>query len=517
MFKPMLPVADLRASQRRQWLFRAGLMVLVILALVVRFHGIAIPVIWYDEAFSVLLSDRAPGLIWSLTARDVHPPLYYVILHYWALLFGNSVISLRGLSAVADVGTLVLCLKLMSLVATRRATFFAGVLLVLLPISVRYSQEVRMYALLGFWLMGATVALVCWSRQPHSRRYAIIYVVVMAAAFYTHYFAALAVLVHWLFWSGWGAGAPVALPVRKWFMANVAIVALYVPWLPHLIEQMRRMDGLEWVAPTTWDMLPGLVSRCIVMIQAAGSEWWWAMLVSAAMIACCLMALSNARYDRRSMILLIGYFFVSAMTVFLVSWIVPVFVTRYLVFAAVGLPLVAAVALDGLAERRPLVAFICLCLLVAAQVHGVVRVYAQDDGLNGTDVRKLARLDTVAAGINRQAQRGDEIVVDGLYWYLPFSYYNTTGIQPRLYLSRLPGGVPRGPYDYGGWALIPQRLDWIFFSDISTFKPTVKRVWWVTGKPKPEDVVTFPKAWELTRTISGGGVEARLFTLHGGR
>jgi hypothetical protein len=512
----MAAMADVPASQRRQTLFGAGLVVLVIFALVVRFHGITTPVIWYDEAFSILLSQHAPGLIWSLTARDVHPPLYYVILHYWAQLFGSSVISLRGLSAVADAGTLVLCLKLMTLVATRRATLFAGVLLVLLPISVRYSQEVRMYALLGFWLMGATVALVCWTRQPQARRYAALYVVLMTAAFYTHYFAALAVLVHWLYWSGWGAEASVALPVRQWFLANVAIVLLYVPWLPHLIEQLTRMDGLEWVAPTTWEMLPGLVSRCIAMIPAVGSGVWWAMPVSALMIACCVMALSNARFERRSVILLIGYFFVSAITVFLVSLIVPVFVTRYLVFAAVGLPLVAAVALDGLAERRPLLGFVCLSLFVALEVHGLVKVYAQEDGLNGTDVRKLARLDTVSEGINRQAQRGDEIVVDGLYWYLPFSYYNTTGIQPRLYLARLSDGLPRGPYDYGGWCLIPQRLDWIFFSDVSALKPRAKRVWWVTGKPKPEDVVTFPKEWKQTITLEGGGVEARLFILDGG-
>jgi hypothetical protein len=102
-----------------------------------------------------------------------------------------------------------------------------------------------------------------------------------------------------------------------------------------------------------------------------------------------------------------------------------------------------------------------------------------------------------------------------LYWYLPFSYYNTTGIQPRLYVSRLPSGEPRGPYDYGGWRLIPQRLDWIFFSDVSTLKPAAKRVWWVTGKPKPEDVVTFPKDWKQTLTVHGDEVQARLFILRG--
>ncbi|KQZ82730.1 hypothetical protein ASD60_09670 [Pseudomonas sp. Root562] len=508
-------VAEMPVSQQR--LYRAGLMALVMLALLLRFHGMSVPVIWYDEAFSVLLSERSPALIWAATARDVHPPLYYVILHYWVLLFGHSVISLRGLSAVADVGALMLCLKLMSLVATRRATIFAGLMLVLLPLSLRYSQEVRMYTLLGFWLMAATVALVCWSRQPQARLYAIAYVLLMAAAFYTHYFAALCVLVHWLYWSGFGDGEPAALPIRKWLMANVAIVALYLPWLPNLIDQLRRMDGLEWVAPTTWEMLPGLVSRCIMMVSATGGGLWWALLVTALMLACCVLALRYGRADRRSTFLLMAYFFVPAIAVFLVSLIIPVFVTRYLVFAALGLPLLAALALDGLAKQRPLMAYLCLSLFLAAEVHGALKVYAQEDGLNGTDVRKLAWLDSVAEGINRQAQAGDEIVVDGLFWYLPFTYYNATGIQPRLYISRSPDGTPQGPYDYGGWRLIPQRLDWIFFSNVSTLKPVAKRIWWVTGKPRPEDVVTFPKDWKQTLTVKGNEAEARLFILDGGR
>jgi uncharacterized membrane protein len=83
----MTRVAEMRVSQ--QQLYRAGLILLVILALIIRFHAISTPVIWYDEAFSVLLGERSPRLIWATTARDVHPPLYYLILHYWMLLSGN--------------------------------------------------------------------------------------------------------------------------------------------------------------------------------------------------------------------------------------------------------------------------------------------------------------------------------------------------------------------------------------------------------------------------------------------
>ncbi len=495
----------------RWTLYRMGVIGLVGLALLARFHGITEPVIWYDEGFSLLLSQRSPALIWTTTAGDVHPPLYYVILHYWTQVFGRSVLSVRSLSALADVGTLLLCVKLMSLLVSRRAALIAGVLFALLPIAVRYSQEVRMYTLLGLWLMAATVVLVCWGRQPYSRRYPLLYVLLMAAAFYTHYFAALCVLVHWLYWSGLGSGESVLLPVRRWLLANAAIVLLYLPWLPNFIGQTRVMKGLEWIPPTTWDVFPRFIGQSAAMLTAADDGVSEALFVSGLVILFTTIALRSRYADRRSVLLLVGYFFVPVFSVFLLSWNVPIFVPRYLTFSAAGLPMIIAVALDGMAVRRSLIALLCLVIFIAGQGHGLQRVYAQEDGLNGTWRRKHVRFDAVAEAVKHQAQAGDEVVFDSLLWFLTFSYYNDTGIQPRLFIYRSPSGELKGPENHGGWLLIPQRMDWIFFSDPRTLEQVAKRVWWVSGKPWDKNGVTFPRDWKQTQTVDGGGVEARLF------
>lgn len=493
--------------------YRIGVILLVGLALIARLHGITEPVIWYDEGYSLLLSQRSPALIWTTTAGDVHPPLYYVILHYWMQLFGRGVLAVRGLSALADVGTLLLCIKLMSLLVTRRAALIAGVLFALLPIAVRYSQEVRMYTLLGMWLMAATVVLVCWGRRPQSRGYPLLYVLLMTAAFYTHYFAALCVLVHWLYWSGLGSDESVLLPARKWLLANVTIALFYVPWLPNFIEQTLHTKGLDWIPPTTWATLPGFIAQCAAMLSPTDGGFPGALLVSGLVAACCVVVLRSQRPGCRSSLLLIAYCLVPVVTLFLLSWATPMFIPRYLLFAASGLPMIVACALDRLAERGTGAALVCLSLLMAGEGLGLQRVYAQQDGLNGTVIRQAARLDILAQGIQGQVEPGDEIVVDGLYWYLPFSYYNDTGIQPRLYISNAANGEPSGPLDQGGWLVIPQRLDWIFFHDVATVKLSSKRVWWVTGQPRRENIVNFPKRWHLMQTIKGGLVEARLYVL----
>ena len=44
----------------------------------------------------------------------------------------------------------------------------AGLLLAVFPIGVYYSQEIRMYSLLGLLMLSALYAVLLWGRQPRS-------------------------------------------------------------------------------------------------------------------------------------------------------------------------------------------------------------------------------------------------------------------------------------------------------------------------------------------------------------
>ena len=57
---------------------------------------------WFDESYSVAISAHSFGEIWSIGGHDVHPVLYYWILHILRLIFGNNIIvfKLKASSAV---------------------------------------------------------------------------------------------------------------------------------------------------------------------------------------------------------------------------------------------------------------------------------------------------------------------------------------------------------------------------------------------------------------------------------
>lgn len=487
----------------------SALAAIVVLALTVRFHGITLPAIWYDEAFSILLARHEPSQIWSITARDIHPPFYYLLLHYWMILFGDGALAVRSLSVVADVGTVLLSIKLMSLVATRRATWIAALLLALLPISVRYSQEARMYTLLGFWLMGATVALVCWVKEPEKKRFPAIYVLLMTAAFYTHYLAALGVLVHGGYWLSRLRAGPNVPSLHLLILVNGAILVLFLPWLPHFIDHLSGRPGLSWIPAITWQAVVDVVWQFTVMTIWEGQSSLTRVLPWVVVIACAALLVRKDAGLHRFSVLLTGYFLIPVLALAFMSLIAPLFVPRYLVFAAVGLPLLLSAALDAVG-LRPTTLCLAITIMAAAEVQGLLTVYRQADGLNGTELRADFRLDELAAEVRQAARPGDQIVLDSAIWYLPFTYYNHTGIQPKFYISSFKAN-DLDALERGGNALISEGSQWIYFNQMKLLTRGGNRVWWVG---KVGDAGPFlEKYWEETLTFVDGQMKVSLFTL----
>ncbi|QAX86696.1 hypothetical protein C2E19_23865 [Pseudomonas sp. DTU12.3] len=508
--KPWTTAATLNRSLAPEQVDRLALAAVLLIALFVRFYAIAVPAIWYDEAYSLVLAREAPARIWALTALDVHPPLYYLLLHYWMLLWGDSPFAVRALSALADVGTLLLSIKLMSLISTRRATWIAAVLLAFLPISVRYSQEARMYTLVGFWLMAATVVLVCWVRAPEQKRFSLIYVLLMVAAFYTHYFAGLCVLVHWLFWwQSRSSNTAVAIPWGQWTVANLAIVFWYLPWIPPLIEQLSITNNLQWIQPVTLQDGLALVWQFIVLGDSRRSLWQ--LMPFALMLLCAATIIMKPSGERRFSVLLVSYFFVPVIALYLISLVLPLFVPRYLVFSAPALAMMIAAALDTGGTRRAFLAMIALMLVVAAQLHGLTMVYRQTDGLNGTGARQDTGFASLVAQLNQNARPGDEIIIANAYWFLTFAYYSTTSIEPKYEIRSSMDEFLRLT-SRGALSLINDPARSAYIDGVTALDCRSQRVWWVTDKSLSQARPLFAKDRAPSFVFNGGNVFAYLFS-----
>ena len=209
------------------------LLALLLLAVALRVHALDFQPLWFDEGKSVFFANQTLQDTALLTAEDIHPPLYYYLLHAWALLAEWSPFALRFLSVGLSVLAVTLIYQLGRLLSHRRAVgLLAALILTLAPLHVYYSQEARMYALVTTLGLASTV-LMLRALESRSRRWLsgpwIAYLVVTAAALYTHYYAAFIPLFQTLF---------VLLHCRRyrrhllrWLGSMALLGLLYAPWV----------------------------------------------------------------------------------------------------------------------------------------------------------------------------------------------------------------------------------------------------------------------------------------------
>ncbi|SQF95908.1 membrane protein [Paucimonas lemoignei] len=484
-------------------------LLIIALALLVRLYGITHSPLWFDEAFSVVLSNKTPASIWSHTADDVHPPLYYLLLRAWMLIFGDSVFSVRAMSALVGELTVVMGIWLVRVLAGHRAAILGGILLALLPIAVRYSQEARMYALLALFCIAATLALACWIMRPERRGYLYIYTLMMAAGFYTHYFAAPCLISHWLYLLFVRRPAFSPLRTYAWWSANIAIVVLFAPWLPSLIAQLRYTEPLGWVPQVTAAAV--LSQPWQFLTLEFGSEWpVQAYVLTPLAVLIMVIVLLNLDKDRyRPVLLLVLYTVVPILLIAVVSLKLPLFWPRYFLFSAIGLPLIIGLGLDKLMHLHRWLGILFLVMIISLQCFGLYNVYSANFKLNNPYQQVELHVDAIMGYVNRHWTVGDRVLIEGIYLYPVAVYYNRTGTQPLLY-------TPGAPWDSRpgkrGWGSLWHRdADALFIDNYTLIPPDTHRVWLIYEALREPPKV--PQQWRPFSGFAAGGTQLRLYSL----
>jgi mannosyltransferase len=116
---------------------------------------------WLDETFSVWLANQSVGDMLQWTVKiDQHPPLYYLLLHYWIALQGDTPYYVRLLSVLFGAGTIPMIYLIGKRLSGALVGLAAAVFLALSPFHIYFAQETRMYTLLTFNAAVAIYALV---------------------------------------------------------------------------------------------------------------------------------------------------------------------------------------------------------------------------------------------------------------------------------------------------------------------------------------------------------------------
>jgi hypothetical protein len=421
---------------------------------------------WDDEIFSIRTAASLPAMADTFRRYENNMCLYYLLLHGWMACFGDGELATRSLSLLFSIGSLFVFARLARRFLPDGYAFLAGLVLVINPLFLLYSIEVRSYSLLLFLNLGATY-LFTRLLDRFSYRDIILYGFFLLAAVYAHYFGFLLLPVH----------AAVVLTVRagrdklRVFLAVWLVVLMYI--IPLVVFRPHSLDQINWIRR------PGLQLVFETIVHLAGG---WGML---SVMVFCALAIASRRgrifpgNDPLFHTLLPAWFWlpVLSMAVFSV-FVKPAFLERYFIGSIPAAAILASTLFREAMRHMPMPRMAWLLILPTALMFSIGPLRQKGSGYRDT-----------AEFIARHAEKNDAVIA---YPFMKADHYRfyireKAGEKPQLLplaihsAEYLPGGGGRDPDpDLGRVDSLSRVADRVFLVCNNDFLPSdhqLNKVW----------------------------------------
>jgi 4-amino-4-deoxy-L-arabinose transferase-like glycosyltransferase len=408
--------AAVRTVSVEQW----AILALAALAAVIRIVLIDNQSFWTDEALTAYEAQLPFGaMLHTVLHVETTPPLYFVLIWFWAKLFGNAEIALRSVSAIAGVALVPIAYSSARELVSRRAGLLAAAFVAVNPFMLWYSQEARSYMLVAA-LTGASFMWFARALRDPSRQNLAWWAAWSSAAVMTHYFAGFVIFPEalWLLWAQRSRTCAIA----------VAVVGLaQAAMLPFAVIDSNAAHGTAWIAH-----IAPLTRIAVTVVEWGGSNLYrrttvfGGLLVGAVLISIVLALLLLAG-DRRTRAgakvagVIAAFAFGSPLVLGAIGY--DYFLSRNLIPAF--LPVVVVLAAACAAPRARALGAALAAALLAVFVLATIDVQTHPY-LQRADWRGVARSLGPAAA-PRAVLAADGTTADPLKIYLP----GVAWVQPR--------------------------------------------------------------------------------------
>ncbi|MFZ1289737.1 MAG: glycosyltransferase family 39 protein [Melioribacteraceae bacterium] len=230
------------------------LLVIIIVGSFLRFYKLNYQSLWLDELVTMTVVDlpTVADVLKITTDADIHPPGFYILLHYWIKTFGNTETQLKMISVIAGILSIISIYFFAKKLFSWKEGLISAAILSVAWFPIYYSQEARAYSLLLFCSMLSV--MFYWEifqkfyfDKPLKIINVIFYVLSIIVLTYIHYFGLYLVGLE-------GLGLLIIATYRKkYFKELIQIylipVLIYIPWLPLMKMQFLGDDGQHMKAP----------------------------------------------------------------------------------------------------------------------------------------------------------------------------------------------------------------------------------------------------------------------------
>lgn len=205
-----------------------------------------------DEAYSIKKAYLPISrLILVLAENDVHPPLYFVLVHLGYLLCNLLCIPVvYMLKIISIIPYAIILLWIIPAVRKMEGDHVAGlfsICVIGMPQMAGMGITIRMYSWCALFILGIIIEMYrIWGHENSIKNWWIMVLCSLCAAF-SHYFSCIAVAILWCMLLCYLLKNREWISIRRWFVFGVFTICMYIPWLIVLLKQTGKVSQGWWV------------------------------------------------------------------------------------------------------------------------------------------------------------------------------------------------------------------------------------------------------------------------------
>ncbi len=336
--------------------------------------------IWFDESYSVAIAKHKFIDIWKITGHDVHPPLYYWMLHIIWMVFGNNIIAFRLLSVLAMILLGILGYTHVRKDFGEKTGIVFSFLVYFLPVMCTYGQEIRMYAvaclivtLLAIYAYRVYKNIKYETNVKIQNKNLIIFGIASISACYTHYYGLVSAgIINLLLLIYIIKNRKDNLGILKKFIILAIIqILLYSPWLLNLMGQVNHVKSGFWISIglNTLIEIPTLqFKRQLDTNLSMNADTIIPLIASAAMYIYLIFMIYKTKKDKKEIlpgVLSGGIYIIVILAILIVSLIMKqsILLARYLIVTT-GLYIFAISFFMAKERKKYITVIICAVIFI---------------------------------------------------------------------------------------------------------------------------------------------------------
>lgn len=334
--------------------------------------------IWRDEGFSFFMAKENIFQIILNSINDFNPPLYYILLHFWLRIFGESDIALRMMSFVFFIVTVYYIFLLSKTIFSEKFAFWVALFSFFNPMLLYYAFEMRMYSLFALF----TVMSLYYFVGKRWRAY----IIVGTLGMYTHSFFSLIILAYlfYLF--------VIKQFKRKIVLRTITPLLLFIPWIPFLIYQFMESKN-SWIFPVDIQLIKSALGNLFVAYEGTPGGLWGKTFYLSLVIL--LLVVFSIKKNKKYGLLFGSLIFIPLFIILSYSFFKkPIYVNRYLIFVTIGEIFAISLAFWSIRSRviRYALMTTSLLLVIYINVYASVRAHKKVDFRSTIEeIRRLSK------------------------------------------------------------------------------------------------------------------------------